>query len=740
MSVVVQRPLPGDVGRIPKLDDILNGGIRHDVEKESLTVWDKGVFLNEPKKQGLVLSTNREGVVDGDLTANNGLKQGTYKGTQLALTEVYKLFEEAYSHSPPPLQILRSADQSFSHAADFDSKGYEPIIPKDRTLDQKKDIYKWSDPSKDNYPPHLETVPPDQQEGPGGVGQIFDKSTQAFVGAVALIFSFIIPENIEHKGTPYAGPTLADVETYNREHKSPNTDIMEGENIGDLADWYSDARFAQQHLSGVNPATIETAPPEKVKAYVDEAGKQKLEGVKKLLSEGKDLLIQDYSYFREATGVTNDEVFKNDVSERDATGKPTGKFAFRYASASVVIFQLHQDGRLHPLAITLDHKGTLDNSVTIFNRRLNPDDKGDIEEKDDWPCRYAKTAAQTADWVRHEIAVHLVHTHLVEEAIIVATNRTIPENHLLYEILSPHWFRTLALNAAARATLVPLVIARVSGLGPSTNPATSRALGLVKWSYKNFNFQEKYIPNDLKNRGFDVNAPGDKYRNYPYSKCIYILWGIIHEFVKTVLATKYKSDKDVQDDHRIFDWCTEIQTKGQIPTFPTITTVDQLNDAVTMCIHTASPQHTAVNYLQDYYYSFVPSKPAALCTPIPEDLKTLHAYKEADLTAALPIGTEGPKWKDWLLAAQLPELLSFRVEGKYNLLTYAKSLYNVNKNRTAFEKKDFDFVAVKEAAASFYSRLVDCDEVFRRVSDNQTEGTVKYKVLQPELTAVSILI
>ena len=76
------------------------------------------------------------------------------------------------------------------------------------------------------------------------------------------------------------GPTLADCEKYNREHPSPKTDIMEGKNIGYLADWYSDARFAQQRLSGVNPSTIETAPPRWVKAYVDEEGKQKLEGMK----------------------------------------------------------------------------------------------------------------------------------------------------------------------------------------------------------------------------------------------------------------------------------------------------------------------------------------------------------------------------------------------------------------------------------------------------------------------------
>lgn len=584
------------------------------------------------------------------------------------------------------------------------------------------------------------------------VGHIFDIQKKDSVGEISKFFSFIIPTSIDHKETPYAGPTLADCEKFNnREHKSPfpdglqkqaPTDIMGGRNIGNHADWFSDARFAQQHLSGVNPTTIETAQPEKVKAYVDEAGKQNLGGIEKLLSESRDLFIQDYSYFRDATGLVNEEVFMNRIPELDANMKPTGKFAFRYACASVVIFQLHEDGRLHPLAITLDYRGTLENSITIFNRRLSPDDKGDIDEKDDWPWRYAKTCAQTADWARHEIAVHLVDTHLIEEAIIVATNRTIPEEHLLYEVLSPHWFRTLALNSAARASLVPAVIARLAGFGPSITPATSRTLGLLKWSYENFNFQDKYVPNDLKKRGFDLEATGQgyKYRNYAYANCMLLLWGVIHEFVKSVLATKYKSDENVQNDPCISDWCNEIQTRGQIITFPTITTVDQLNDAITMCIHTASPQHTAVNYLQNYYYSFVPSKPPALCRPLPDNLKTLQTYTEKELTAALPIGTEDPKWKDWLLAAQLPELLSYKVENKYNLITYAKSVYNVNKARTEKENTAFHAVAIKKAAARFYSQLKNCGLAFGMVSAMQTEGTDEYKVLQPELTAVSILI
>jgi hypothetical protein len=719
MSVVAES-LTNGFGPMPRLGDILTKDITHNVEDDEMTVWDKGIFINELLKQGIVLNTDGSGAVDGSLAAERGLRQGTYRGTRLALTEIYSLIEDA----------------AVSH---FDVQGFEPIIPRKRDPAQKKDIYNWSDP-KDGFPPHLLAVPPEQANGAPSVGNIFDLKALGSIQKVAQAVSFIIPEDITKEGTPFEGPTLAGCEQYNREHLSPKTDIMDGENLGNKADWYSDARFAQQHFSGVNPCTIERADAHTREIYATEANKQGLNDMKNILSNGEDMFVQDYSYFREATGVSNDEEFRNVVPELSG-GNPTGNMASRFACAPVVIFQLHCDGRLHPLAITIDHKGSLDNSVTIFNRRLTPDDQSEVDERDDWAWRYAKTCAQTADWSRHEVAVHLVETHLIEEAIIVATNRTIPENHILYETLSPHWFRTLALNQAAREVLVPFVIARLAGFGPSIDPKTSRVMKLVDWSYKKFDFQSKYIPADLKKRGFDVEAlTEEKYRNYPYATDMYLLWGVIRDFVKSVLGTKYKCDGDVLNDPDIAKWCKEIQTQGQIPTFPTITTVDQLVDAATMCIHIASPQHTAVNYLQDYYYSFVPAKPPALCTPLPKDLDTLKKYTEADLTAALPIGSEGVKWKDWLLAAQLPELLSYKVENQYNLITYAKSLYNVNKNRTNSENKKWDSKTIKEAAALFYSRLKELDSVFKHVSDRQTEGTVEYKVLQPEVTAVSILI
>ncbi len=75
-----------------------------------------------------------------------------------------------------------------------------------------------------------------------------------------------------------------------------------------------------------------------------------------------------------------------------------------------------------------------------------------------------------------------------------------------------------------------------------------------------------------------------------------------------------------------------------------------------MCIHIASPQHTAVNYLQNFYQAFVPAKPPALYKPLPTSLRELKTMTEPDLIRALPVGRQ----RDWLLAALVTWLLSLK--------------------------------------------------------------------------------
>ena len=96
MSVEIQYP-PNVVRGTPTVHDILNHMPRKDVEDDLMVVWDKGVFLNELTRQGIVFGIGEGGTVSGDLTATAGLQKGTFRGTQMALTEIYSLLEEAYN-------------------------------------------------------------------------------------------------------------------------------------------------------------------------------------------------------------------------------------------------------------------------------------------------------------------------------------------------------------------------------------------------------------------------------------------------------------------------------------------------------------------------------------------------------------------------------------------------------------------------------------------------------------------
>lgn len=94
MSVVTEQRTNGS-SHLPSLGDILMRKIKYDVEEDDMIVWDKGVFLNELQKQGIVFTTNNDGTISSGLAAGTGLKKGTYKGTRMALTEIYNLIEEA---------------------------------------------------------------------------------------------------------------------------------------------------------------------------------------------------------------------------------------------------------------------------------------------------------------------------------------------------------------------------------------------------------------------------------------------------------------------------------------------------------------------------------------------------------------------------------------------------------------------------------------------------------------------
>ena len=207
-----------------------------------------------------------------------------------------------------------------------------------------------------------------------------------------------------------------------------------------------------------------------------------------------------------------------------------------------------------------------------------------------------------------------------------------------------------------------------------------------------------------------------------------------------MLSIKYagpNADAQVKADQEIQAWSAEMRKPPQagganLESFPTLSTLNDLTDCVTMCIHVASPQHTAVNYLQNYYQSFVVNKPASLYAAPPASLTQLLAYTESDLVAALPMN----RTHDWLLSSHIPYLLSFKPGDKESLIIYAVSKYHVYRHKTGRDE-----IRTKEAAARFYTALADSELEFARYgAETDDRDKIKYEVLSPQWNAVSILI
>ncbi|KAL2166023.1 hypothetical protein VTG60DRAFT_3427 [Thermothelomyces hinnuleus] len=682
-----------------------------------LASFDPGVFDNELIKLRLypIIDSQDPSVVR---EPEGNIREGTYRGTQVALTQAYSRIEQTF-------------------ASLFDVLGVEATLPRFRTLEEQRSLYKFSayptnaDGSPAQYPPHLEHIPSDQSVS---VFKIFDVAglveTQVLLkkitpdedGILGRTREWLLEKEraVAFGGEPEKGVSIQDVVDYNKYHRKFGTDIEGGGNIGLLHDWFSDRRFADQQFTGTNPTTITRATPAWIGEFTAAARAGKYDKWAAVLakSDPNSFFVQDGSYFRKAVGVSDPTTVLHHK-------EPSSDECWTVGAVS--LFQLHEDGKLHPVAICIDYRESLDKSVTIFNKRMSPRDSTS-REKEEWPWRYAKTCAQVTDWTRHELAVHLTLSHFVEEAIIVSTNRSLPMDHPVYRLLYPHWYKTLSLNAAGRSSLVPQIAVDIVGLSPD------ECYSFMNYAYDIYDFVGSYVPNDLRRRGFPNTQLGlshPRYRNYPYAKNALSLWTSIRAYVNAMLHIRFPSDACVAADEDIQRWVNEKKIAAHMPTFPEIKTLDALFDAVTMCIFIASPFHTAINYLQNFYQAFVIAKPPALCSAPPTTLEELQEYKEHDLIAALPINRQ----RQWLLAAQVPWLLSFKVEPDRSLLNYAASQWYVHKYKRAE-----DDVRIKKASERLYSDLQRMQRTFFRNSLAMDRRSIPYMVLDPGLTAVSILI
>lgn len=294
------------------------------------------------------------------------------------------------------------------------------------------------------------------------------------------------------------------------------------------------------------------------------------------------------------------------------TYKGQAKFVYR----PLALFAVPPGGAsLVPVAIQCDPDPE---SNPIFTPSVRPDEE--------WGWEIAKLVVQVADGNWHELIAHLAHTHLVIEALAVATRRQLAEQHPLWALLVPHYEGTLLINYAAATSLITPggPIDHIFGGTIASSQATAVAARLT------FNFTERMLPNDLRRRKVH-NC--DALPDYPYRDDGLLVWQAIRSWVKDYVSLYYANDGEVAGDTELAAWVEELQGTGQIAGFPAITTRDGLVDVCTMIVFTCSAQHAAVNFPQKGIMEFAPAVTGAAWQSAPQQR---HGLTRSDWLDCLP--------------------------------------------------------------------------------------------------------
>ena len=218
--------------------------------------------------------------------------------------------------------------------------------------------------------------------------------------------------------------------------------------------------------------------------------------------------------------------------------------------------------------------------------------------------------------------------------------RNIPDAHPLYKLLRPYIRYTMAINAAARKSLLGSegIIANVFAIGSDGQNEVLRRSGRM------FSIHWSNIKQNIKERGVsDRNKlPGYYYRDDGFK-----IWDALGEYALSIIDQYYSTDAAVVADKEVQSFCQDVHDNG-FPgygknavnghDFPeSISTKAVLAEICTLIMFTGSAQHAAVNFGQYSTYSFVPNSPFTLHSP-PPTKKGSTSYQS--LMKALPNETE----------------------------------------------------------------------------------------------------
>ncbi|WP_404790775.1 lipoxygenase family protein [Altericista sp. CCNU0014] len=370
--------------------------------------------------------------------------------------------------------------------------------------------------------------------------------------------------------------------------------------------WHTDLEFGQERLCGINPAFIRKCRPEDLQVGGNFPVTDEL--VRGLLSEGETLaaaLAGDRLYLLDHQMLSN--ILTPELE--DQLGK--------YFVSPLCLLHVNAKGRLLPIAIRLWQGDGFDDFDK--NPIFTPNSPAQS-----WLT--AKVAVSSAEIAYQGIVSHLLNTHLIVETFGVSTYRQFSPDHIIFQLLEPHFFNTFAINEMARGIFLGHngFFDETGTLGyTGSNELLERAYCGTGRNYegKPFLFYRTALPLDLETREVS-NLQG-----YYYRDDALLIWDAIQTYVSDILKLRYKSSADLAGDSELQAWKQELvspefgRLQGLLPpekadqiTGP-LTELEDLTAILTTLIFTATAQHSAVNFGQYEYAGWVPNMPFAIYHP-----------------------------------------------------------------------------------------------------------------------------
>lgn len=252
----------------------------------------------------------------------------------------------------------------------------------------------------------------------------------------------------------------------------------------------------------------------------------------------------------------------------------------------------------------------------------------------------AKHTVQVADAFAHEAVHHFARTHLLMEAFVCASYRTLADTHPLLRLLRCHFEGTAFINSTSLTQL----LCEGGTIDRLTAPPIAATRAFAASSLVgNFSFDAAMPDVELAERGVvSETSP----LSFPYRDDALFLWKAIIQWVHSYLSVFYRNDHDICEDCELQAWGREVVWSGRIAGFGETTdggfkTREYLTRVVAMIIFTASVQHAAVNFPQATHMQFAPAMPLAAFGTVDQGLLSMMPsikHAEEQLCAAEMLG------------------------------------------------------------------------------------------------------